>query len=280
MNYITAFYNFISARFESIPPMYGTFHLVSFAIVILLSVLACVFLRNMKDKPMRVMLFICWMVILGLEVLDQFVDGTTVLESGVFEFSYQWYRFPFQLCSTALWILPLIILIPEGKIRDGLIGYMTLFSFFGGVAVMFFPSTVFTNDVITCVHTMVHHGMQVVLGVFFISHERKKYNLRYFAGGVISFLVLLGIASVLNEVAHELFAAFGASHEFNMFYISPYYKCTLPVLSVIYDLVPYPVFFIIYCLGFIFISFIIYFFGSLANYIAEKIRHGKEEVKA
>ena len=45
---------------------------------------------------------------------------------------------------------------------------------------------------------------------------------------------------------------------FNMFFISPYFPCTLPVLSEIYPVVPYPVFLLLYVLGFITLGFIFF----------------------
>lgn len=267
----------MSATMEK-PELYGTFHLVSFALVIICSVLLCVFMRDCKNITMRFFLLAVWIVLVVLELLDQFVDGTTVLESGMLSFSYQWYRFPFQLCSTALWILPFIILLPDGRVRDGLMGYIALFSFAAGLIVMIYPGDVFTPNVITSVHTMVHHGSQVALGIFFISHERRKYSMRYFVGGVVTFLALLSIACVLNEVVHEIFLAYGMDNEFNMFYVSPYHPCTLPVLSEIYKVAPYPAFLALYCLGFILIGFIVYFVAGLVNYIVEKVRHPAPEV--
>lgn len=276
-NYIVDLYSIMSTKSELVTP-YSVFHLVCFALVIAFSIFLCVFFRNCSDRTMRILLFVAWVAMVLLEILDQFVDGTSVLEDGTLFFDYQWYRFPFQLCSTALWITPFIILIPEGVVRDGLIGYMTLFSFFGGLAVMFYPADVFTSYIVTNVHTMVHHGLQVALGVFFISHERHKYNLRYFVGGTVTFLCLVGIACVLNEVAHEIFLAYGQDDTFNMFYFSPYHDCTLPVLSEIYKMVPYPAFMLIYCGGFIFIAFIIYFVASLINHITDRVRHKEKYV--
>ena len=64
------------------------------------------------------------------------------------------------------------------------------------------------------------------------------------------------IATILNEIA----AASGIleNETFNMFYISPYYDCTLPVLSGVYASVPYPVFLIVYLLGFAAISALVF----------------------
>jgi hypothetical protein len=203
-------------------------------------------------------------------VLEQFVIGTSIGEDGVLSFSYQWYRFPFQLCSTSLWILPFIILLPPGRVRNGLMGYMALFSFVAGLIVMIYPGDVFNYPIITNLHTMVHHGSQVALGIFFMSHERKKYSMRYFVGGAITFVALLAIACVLNEVMHEIFLAYGEVHTFNMFYVSPYHPCTLPVMSEIYKLVEYPIFLFVYTLGFLFIGFIIYFIAGFFNYLFDK----------
>lgn len=271
-NYIVDLYNILSTKTELVTP-YSAFHLISFALVIALSVVLCVFFRNCSDRTMRILLFVAWLAMASLEIIDQFVDGTSVLTDGTLQFDYQWYRFPFQLCSTALWIIPFIILIPEGVVRDGLIGYMTLFSFFGGLAVMFYPADVFTSHIVTNVHTMVHHGLQVVLGVFFISHERHKYCLRYFSGGVVAFLGLAGVAAILNEVVHQIFVAYGQTDAFNMFYFSPYHECTLPLLSEIYKVVPYPVFMLIYCGGFILIAFLIYFIARFINRVVDRVRH-------
>ena len=270
-NYIVSLFEFLRAEID-MPPAYGTFHIVSLILTIACAVLLCVFFRDCNNITMRFLLLGVWIVLVALEVLEQFVIGTSVLESGALSFSYHWYRFPFQLCSTSLWILPFIILLPPGRVRNGLMGYIALFSFAAGLIVMVYPGDVFSYPIITNVHTMVHHGSQVALGVFFMAHERKKYNMRYFVGGVITFIGLLATACLLNEVAHEIFLAYGFDPlpTFNMFYVSPYFPCTLPLLSEIYAAVPYLVFLCIYTFGFILIGFIVYFVAGLVNYLFDK----------
>jgi hypothetical protein len=44
---------------------------------------------------------------------------------------------------------------------------------------------------------------------------------------------------------------------FNMFFISPHFPCTLPVLSGIYGKIPYPAFLLLYLVGFALIAAII-----------------------
>ena len=43
-----------------------------------------------------------------------------------------------------------------------------------------------------------------------------------------------------------------------MFYVGPYFDCTLPLLSIVYPKVPYICFILLYILGFVLISYIIY----------------------
>jgi hypothetical protein len=43
-----------------------------------------------------------------------------------------------------------------------------------------------------------------------------------------------------------------------MFFVSPYFDCTLPVLSAIYPKVPYIAFLLIYNIGFAIVSLIVY----------------------
>jgi hypothetical protein len=61
---------------------------------------------------------------------------------------------------------------------------------------------------------------------------------------------------------------------FNMFYISPFQPCTLPVLSEVYAKVPsYPVFLVIYVLGFTLVAALIYTIEKVSAKICTKIKH-------
>ena len=62
------------------------------------------------------------------------------------------------------------------------------------------------------------------------------------------FAVCVAIAAILNEIANA--AGLLENHNFNMFYISPYLECSLPVYSLVHNAVPFPVNLVIYILGF------------------------------
>lgn len=105
-----------------------------------------------------------------------------------------------------------------------------------------------------CIQTMVHHGAQVVAGIFIAVRMRKKLNLKTFLGGTAIFFAFLVVALVLNFILSPE----NIGGTINFFYISPYHGCPLPVLGSIRASVPWIVFFLVYFLGFILIAFIIH----------------------
>ncbi|MBQ8689683.1 MAG: YwaF family protein [Clostridia bacterium] len=240
------------------PTSYGWFHLMFCVIVVAVTVLMCVFFRDCSERTFKRIALICWIIFVVLEVYKQLNYGFSY-EDGVFTWDYQWYAFPYQLCSTPLYALPFVAFLPSGKLHEAIVVYMSVFSFFGGLAVFFYPEQVFISTIGINIQTMVHHGMQIVLAVFFTVHRRDRLSFRHYLPSIPVFVVFLLIAFIANVAVYHVFAAVGIDETFNMFYIGPYFECTLPILSTIYPLVPYPVFFILYSFGFVLISLILYY---------------------
>jgi hypothetical protein len=168
-------------------------------------------------------------------------------------------------------LLPIVAFIKDCKFRDGAILFISTFSFFGGLCAYVFPNDVF-NTVLLGVQfqTMIHHGIQLVMGIYLFVVYREKFTIKNAYLPVICFVCLLIIAMTLNLVVHNAMP----DHKFNMFFISPYFDCTLPVLSIVYKEVPYIVFLLIYIFGFVLCAFIMFaiMFGveKLANFISSK----------
>lgn len=240
------------------PTAYGWFHLMWFALVILASVALCVRFHDCSDRTFRRIALILWVVMAVLELYKQLVYSLEY-ENGILTWDYQWYAFPYQFCSTPLYILPFLAFLPDGARRDRFIGYMAFFSFFGGVAVMFYPGDVFIRMIGINVQSMIHHGIQVVMGVFCAVWARRRLNLRYYLRSAPVFVTLFGIAIVMNYAIYAILQACGIDETFSMFYVSPYFPSHLPILSSIYPLVPFPVFAAIYCIGFLLIGLILYY---------------------
>ena len=126
------------------------------------------------------------------------------------------------------------------------------------------------------VQTMIHHGTQIAVGLFLAARHRQNWTFKVFLKGIIPFAVLSAAAILLNEVMFTYLTNNGINDAFNMFYISRHHGCTLPILSAIYPKVSFPVFLLIYLLGFVLIAGLI--FGAEAGCIRlAKRRCGAKE---
>ena len=240
------------------PVSFGLYHLCCLTIVILLTIWLCIRFRDANDKTVRRILCIAWACMLIAEIYKQIVFSMDVT-NGIAEWSYSWYSFPYQFCSTPLYVLPLAVFC-RGRIQKSALVYLATFSLFGGLAVMIYPGDVFIRTLGVDIQTMLHHGLQVIIGIFLAVHSRKKLSLRHFLRAVPLFVVAVGIALGLNLGVYHAFAARdGDIPTFNMFFISPYFDCTLPIVGSVYGAVPYPVFLLVYILGFCTAALAVYF---------------------
>ena len=232
------------------PASYGVWHICFLLLTVAASVGAVWRFRDASEKTQRRLLLTVWLVLVTLEVYKQLVFSLDVTD-GVADWSYQWYAFPFQFCSSPLYVLPFAIFPRNDRIRSAVMSFLATFSLFGGLAVMAYPGDVFIGMIGINIQTMVHHGSQVVLGVLMVAWNRRRMDKVFFAKGVIVFAILAAVAMILNLGVHAALVSAGMGDlTFNMFFISPYHPCTLPVLSLIYPAVPYPVFLALYLLGF------------------------------
>ena len=243
---------------EKIQP-YSAFHIVSFVIMVALCVALCIFCRNIKEKKLSRILIIIWGVLVFLEIYKQFVFSYSFNDAGEISWHYQWYAFPYQFCATPLTFIPFIALNKASNkltafVKEGAIAFCCTFNLFAGLAVMFSPGDVFnTYNLGIDVHTMIHHGMQMVLGIYLYVYYHGKLQYWSYLKALPIFGFFLVNAMILNAIVPTF-----TNDTFNMFFISWKFPCTLPVLADIYPKVPYIVFLLIYVVGFAIAGFIIY----------------------
>ncbi len=250
-------YNFFDMEMPR-PTSYGWFHILFILIAISVTVLLCVFFKDAKDKTFRRIMLISWLTMVILEIYKQ-LNYSISFPDGVFTWDYQWYAFPYQFCSTPLYILPFLAFMKEGKFRDFFEAYISTFSLFAGLVVFIYPNDVFIKTIGINIQTMVHHGLQIVLGVYCAVYNRKKLNFKYFLKAIPVFMVLLVIAVILNETAGAYIKT-AFDETFNMFYISRLFPCTLPVVSLFYPpVLPWFLFFLVYSVGFCLAATVIFY---------------------
>lgn len=259
MNWFETVLNALDGKMTR-PTAYGWFHLMFIGIMIALSVGAgFLAAKKRNEKCFKSVIWVAWAIMFLLEVYKQ-LNFSFSLENGQPVWDYQWYAFPYQLCSTPLYVLPIIGCLKEGKVRDALMSYISTFALFGGLITFIYPGAVFVKTIGINIQTMVHHGFQIVTGVFCMVYNKDKLNFKYFLKGIYVFLIAIGIAMILNMTI-----PLATDEKFNMFYVSPKFPCELVVLDKIYAAVPWVVFLLIYIIGFTLAAFVIHLFYMLCT---------------
>ena len=203
MNSFESFIYIITSK-GNVPKAYGLYHLICIALAVIICVLLCKFYKNTTDKNVRKILFICWIIMLIFEVYKQIAFTFQRNENDPY-WDYQWYMFPYQLCSTPLYTLPLIVLLKDSRVRDAFIAFTSTFALFGGFVVFIYPNDVFSTSIGINIQTMVHHGIQIISGVFLLVYNRKKLNMSFLTKGTYVFVFAFILAIVLNESVYFIF---------------------------------------------------------------------------
>ncbi len=235
------------------PTPYGWFHLMWLGLTIITTFLLIMFFRNSSEKTIRKIIFIFGIIIFFMEIYKM-INFSYNPETQVWDF--QWYAFPFQFCSTPIYVCLLVGFTSNKKLLDALYNYIAIFILFAGLCVVFYPVTIFVSTIGINIQTAFLHCGMVVLGIFMIAWK-KDFNLKSIINASFVFITFLLIAMILNIGFHFT----GINETFNMFFISPYYPCTLIILDKIYLKAPYIIFLLTYMWGFITAGFIVLLIG-------------------
>ena len=239
------------------PTLYGWFHLMFFGIIGLLGFLIIWKFRKSSESTYRKIVLISWLLMLIFELYKQFVFSYDI-ENAKIVWDYDFVGLPYQFCSTPLYLFPFLVFMKNCKFRDGVIVYTSTFSLFAGIAVMFYPDTVFIETIGINIQTMVHHGLQIVIGLFTLIYYKDKINNKSFIYACLVFIMMISVAIIGNEIGYAIFNKYNIDDTFNLFYISRHYDCVIVILSSIQENVPYIVFLLTYFIGFSVIAFIFY----------------------
>lgn len=248
------------------PACYGWYHLLWLGLTIFVTVMLCIFRKHDDFRQVRRLVLTVALITIGLEIYKQinftFGDGS---EAPAFE----WYAFPWQFCSTPMYVGLLAGLTPKGKLHDALCAYLATFAVFAGVCVMIYPGDVYVETMGINIQTMICHGSMITVGAYLLATGHVKLEHKTVLKAVPVFAVTIGIAMILNEVAHV--TGLLEEHTFNMFFISPYCEPSLPVYSLVQQVVPYPWSLIIYIAGFTVAAYLMLLIAMLIRRVAAKL---------
>jgi hypothetical protein len=215
-------------------------------------------LRGQRWSGQTVRRFLLSIAVLTI-LLEVYKQNNYTFGDGSDQPAYQWYAFPWQFCSTPMYVGLLAGLTKKGKLHDALCAYLATFALFAGLAVMLYPTSVFISTIGINIQTMVCHGSMVVVGVFLMASGHVKLEHKTVLRALPVFFVMLLAAVVMNEVAYQ--TGLLEEHTFNMFFVSPYCDPSLPVYSLIQEKVAFPGCLILYIMGFTAASYVLVLMG-------------------
>ena len=254
MNFFEKILAGLNGQMET-PTSYGWFHLMFLFFTILGCVLLVMLAIKNRDneekakKTTRIVVLTYAILVILLEIYKQLNFS---YNPSTDTWHYQWYAFPFQFCSTPMYVALLAGCLKGGKFQEWLYSYLATFALFGGICVMLYPNDVFIGTIGINIQTMICHGGMVVMGVYLLASGLVKLKFTTIFKAMAIFGGLCSLALIMNIIYH----ATGETATFNMFFISPYLPCTLPILSLVFSSVPYPIFLLVYILGFSFAGFL------------------------
>lgn len=253
------------------PEPYGWFHILWFV----LSVLAIIPLVRFANNPIRVV-FVTAVAVALLEIYKQ-INYSFSYTDGI-SYDYQWYAFPFQFCSTPMYVGLLAGIVKPGKVRDSLCAYLATYALFAGLSVMVYPVSVFIPTIGVNLQTMICHGSMITVGIYLLCTGYVKLESKTLWKAVPVFAVCLCMAVVMNEIAHT--AGLLERESFNMFYVSPYCEPSLPVYSLVQEVVAYPWCLVIYIFGFTTAAYIVLLAAMGIGKLSGVLRKKQEKVNA
>ena len=210
------------------PSLFGWFHLLGLAIVITVAILVGVKCKKLSDKGYKKVLLITGLTLIGFEILKQL---NFAYEPSTDTWEYAWKQFPFQFCSVPMYIMVIVGLLKDCKLKDYLCTFLATYGLFAGGIVMLVPTTVLSDIIFRTSHSLLYHGTMLVIGVITIVSGKVKVEKTTILKAIPVFGVCVLIAFSMNIIFHLS----GNDASFNMFYIGPYSGSDIPVLSNIGD---------------------------------------------
>lgn len=193
------------------PKSYGAFHILFFLIGLAVVIGLAYLLRKANDKQNKIILFVVSGVLMVFELYKQ-LFYYYVVGNG----SYQWWIFPFQLCSAPMYLCLVAAILKPGKIQNAILNFMLAFNLMGGFIAFLEPSGLTHEYWTLTIHAFVWHLLIVFVGLYLGLSGRAGKRLKDYRGATIVFGILCVIAFIINVSLWKV-----SNHSVNMFFVGP-----------------------------------------------------------
>ena len=228
--------HFLQGRLEE-PEVISWFHLFAVLPIIALTIIIPYFFRDCKEKTYKRILFIFWVVLIILEIFKELIKSFHYGSPSYWEYSIR--DFPFSICSMIYYFIPIILFVDKQKhpkIVDAAIGYMCFILLAMGILVCSYTKMATSTLIYINIQTFIHHGSQIILGVFVYVWNRKSITVKTFYSSLVAFGITAVIAILINVAFYPNFI--------NMFFINPTRITNLPIGNIVQEKAGYPVYLI------------------------------------
>ena len=211
------------------PTIGSAFHIFAVLAVALVAVIAAVKVSRVRSDAVRIrILFVLGCVMLASEVYKQ-LFYYYIVNDGV----YDWWFFPFQLCSVPMYMCILLPLFDKRSIiYKSMLTFMCCFTFVSAAAALIWPEDMLRPYVTLTWHGLIWHGILLFISVMIGLSGMADLTPRGFFRAVCLFLFLCVTAIVINVLAEPAAAAHPLPSGFtsypDMFYLSPYHVSLQP----------------------------------------------------
>jgi hypothetical protein len=248
------------------PQPFGWFHILCLAIMFVAIYVCWCARKKHSEFQLKLVLGFYAVPTLILEILKQ-LSWSMSMNNGEIVWDYQWYAFPFQLCTTPLIVCLICLFLKKGLIRNALLSYVAFITILGSIAVIVYPTDCFVEDILINIHTTYLHFGSFVVSCYLLFTKEVKIKWSSYIQAVSMFIIFAVIANCMNIFIYQSGILHGET--FNMFYISPYFISNLPVFNQIQQEVPYLLFFFIYLFALSCGSLLIYSISYAAKCLME-----------
>ncbi|MDP3304802.1 MAG: YwaF family protein [Erysipelotrichaceae bacterium] len=235
------------------PVSYGWFHWLFLILTIITLMIVFFRCRNLDNRQIKRILLTYAIITLSLEVYKQ-INFSFNYDAVSTWWSYQWYAFPFQFCSTPMYIALIGALTKNKTIEKACYAFLATFGLTAGLAVMLYPATVFVDTIGINFQTMIHHSTMIIIGFLLIANQKVIHDRKTLILAFNVFIICVAIAISIDVSTYFI----GINNGLEMFFISPYHDSSLPIFNIIYQQVPYLLFLIIYIATFALGSYMLF----------------------
>lgn len=204
---------FASTAWPMTPPAaFGPFHLIWFFVGVGLCFLLAWLFRNANEKQNRAILLTVGLFLLISEIYKQLFYYYYIGQR-----SYQWWIFPFQLCSVPMYLCLIAPFCKKGgRLQRGMYNFMMIFNLLGGFAALIEISGLVHEYWTLTLHAFIWHTLLVFVGLYLGISGRAGTCWRDYFSAAITFVVLCAIAFALNVIFGKV-----SDHTMNMFFVGP-----------------------------------------------------------